>query len=77
MEEQEDKRGFKVPDRRRFSAEGEAKEGGERTGARAAKRIDIKSKPSRERGGDGVEAAGGRVESRGGPAAIRASRRPS
>ena len=27
MEEQEDKRGFKVQDRRRFSAEGEAKEG--------------------------------------------------
>ena len=45
MEEQEDKRGFKVQDRRRFSAEGEAKEGGE-TPSERIEPLDIKSKPA-------------------------------
>jgi hypothetical protein len=44
-EEQEDKRGFKVQDRRRFSAEGEAKEGVEAP-AEASGPIDTKSKPA-------------------------------
>ena len=35
MEDQEDKRGFKVQDRRRFSAEGETKAEGEESSARA------------------------------------------
>ena len=45
MEDQEDKRGFKVQDRRRFSSEGETKEG---VDAPAASRepLDIKSKPA-------------------------------
>jgi biotin carboxyl carrier protein len=43
MEEQEDKRGFKVQDRRRFSAEGEAKPGGDDASSEA---LDIKSKPA-------------------------------
>jgi Domain of unknown function (DUF1844) len=42
-EEQEDKRGFKVQDRRRFSAEGEAKEGVEAL-TEASAPIDTKSK---------------------------------
>jgi|SRR5579862_773223 len=54
MEEQEDKRGFKVQDRRRFSAEGETKEGGEAPPERSES-IDIKSKPGA--GGSGAEAA--------------------
>src|SRR5579862_8049464 len=54
MEEQEDKRGFKVQDRRRFSAEGETKEGGEAPPERSES-IDIKSKPSA--GASGAEAA--------------------
>ena len=45
MEESEDKRGFKVQDRRRFSAEGEAKEGGD-TPSESSEAIDIKSKPA-------------------------------
>jgi len=45
MEEQDDKRGFKVQDRRRFSAEGETKEGGD-TPAESSEASDIKSKPA-------------------------------
>jgi len=45
MEEQDDKRGFKVQDRRRFSSEGEAKEGGD-TPAESSEALDIKSKPA-------------------------------
>ena len=45
MEEQDDKRGFKVQDRRRFSAEGETKEGGD-TPAESSEALDIKSKPA-------------------------------
>jgi hypothetical protein len=45
MEEQDDKRGFKVQDRRRFSSEGEAKEGGD-TAAESSEALDIKSKPA-------------------------------
>ena len=46
MEEQDDKRGFKVQDRRRFSAEGETKEGGENeTASQSSESLDIKSKP--------------------------------
>ena len=45
-EEQDDKRGFKVQDRRRFSAEGETKEGAEETASQSSESIDIKSKPS-------------------------------
>lgn len=44
-EEQEDKRGFKVQDRRRFSAEGEAKEGVDAP-AEANQPADVKSKPA-------------------------------
>jgi hypothetical protein len=44
MEEQEDKRGFKVQDRRRFSAEGETKEGGEAP-SESSEPQEIKSKP--------------------------------
>jgi Domain of unknown function (DUF1844) len=44
-DEHEDKRGFKVQDRRRFSPEGEAKEGAE-TVTQSAESIDIKSKPA-------------------------------
>jgi len=44
MEEQEDKRGFKVQDRRRFSPEGEAKPGADAQESREP--IDIKSKPA-------------------------------
>ncbi|MGH7925904.1 MAG: DUF1844 domain-containing protein [Candidatus Binatus sp.] len=44
MEESEDKRGFKVQDRRRFSAEGEAKEGGDSdTSSASSEAVDIKS----------------------------------
>ena len=47
MEEQDDKRGFKVQDRRRFSAEGETKEGGENeTQSQSSESLDIKSKPA-------------------------------
>ncbi|HYK64532.1 MAG TPA: DUF1844 domain-containing protein [Patescibacteria group bacterium] len=42
MEEQEDKRGFKVQDRRRFSAEGEAKEGVD--APQSSEPIDVKGK---------------------------------
>jgi len=45
MEDQEDKRGFKVQDRRRFSAEGETKEGGDAPSA-SSEPLEIKSKPS-------------------------------
>ncbi len=45
MEESEDKRGFKVQDRRRFSAEGDAKEGGD-TPPESSEAPDIKSKPA-------------------------------
>ncbi len=45
-EEQDDKRGFKVQDRRRFSAEGETKEGAEEPASPSSESIDIKSKPS-------------------------------
>jgi Domain of unknown function (DUF1844) len=45
MEEQEDKRGFKVQDRRRFSSEGESKEGVEAPPA-SSESIDLKSKPA-------------------------------
>ena len=47
MEEQDDKRGFKVQDRRRFSAEGETKEGGDNeTASQSSESLDIKSKPA-------------------------------
>jgi hypothetical protein len=46
MEEQDDKRGFKVQDRRRFSAEGETKEGGDETAPQSSESLDIKSKPA-------------------------------
>jgi hypothetical protein len=45
MEEREDKRGFKVQDRRRFSSEGEAKPG-EDTPAESSESIDLKSRPA-------------------------------
>ena len=45
MEDQEDKRGFKVQDRRRFSSEGEAKEGGDAPAA-SSEPLDIKSRPA-------------------------------
>ena len=45
MEEQDDKRGFKVQDRRRFSAEGETKEGSD-TPAESSEALGIKSKPA-------------------------------
>jgi hypothetical protein len=45
MEEQEDKRGFKVQDRRRFSSEGEAKSGDDAP-AGTGETIDLKSKPA-------------------------------
>jgi Domain of unknown function (DUF1844) len=57
MEEQEDKRGFKVQDRRRFSAEGEAKEGVDAP-AEAVEPTDIKSKPAGS--GAGQPASGGK-----------------
>jgi len=44
MEEEENKRGFKVQDRRRFDAEGEAKPGGDAAPERA-EAVDIKSRP--------------------------------
>jgi Domain of unknown function (DUF1844) len=47
MEDQEDKRGFKVQDRRRFSAEGETKEGGDNDAPSASNEaIEIKSRPA-------------------------------
>jgi hypothetical protein len=46
MEEQDDKRGFKVQDRRRFSAEGETKEGGDETAPQSSESLDIKSRPA-------------------------------
>jgi len=45
MEESEDKRGFKVQDRRRFSAEGDAKPGGD-TPSECSEALDIKSGPA-------------------------------
>jgi hypothetical protein len=45
MEEDEDKRGFKVQDRRRFSAEGEAKEGGDAP-PESVEQPEIKSRPA-------------------------------
>jgi hypothetical protein len=45
MEEQDDKRGFKVQDRRRFSAEGETKEGGDAP-SESSEPLEIKSKPA-------------------------------
>jgi uncharacterized protein DUF1844 len=44
MEDSEEKRGFKVQDRRRFSSEGEAKEGGDAP-PESSEPLDIKSKP--------------------------------
>jgi hypothetical protein len=44
-EESDDKRGFKVQDRRRFSAEGEAKEGAE-AATEAGEKLEIKSRPA-------------------------------
>ena len=44
-EEQDDKRGFKVQDRRRFSPEGEAKEGVD-PAPQNTESIDVKSKPA-------------------------------
>ncbi|MGA7871322.1 MAG: DUF1844 domain-containing protein [Candidatus Binatus sp.] len=47
MEEQEDKRGFKVQDRRRFSAEGEAKAGVDNeTPSESSEALEIKSRPA-------------------------------
>jgi uncharacterized protein DUF1844 len=47
MEDSEDKRGFKVQDRRRFSAEGEAKEGaGNDAPSSSSEPLDIKSRPA-------------------------------
>jgi hypothetical protein len=47
MEESEDKRGFKVQDRRRFSAEGETKEGGDNEAPSASSEgLEIKSRPA-------------------------------
>jgi hypothetical protein len=47
MEESEDKRGFKVQDRRRFSAEGEAKEAGDNDAPSASSEpLDIKPRPA-------------------------------
>jgi hypothetical protein len=51
MEEQDDKRGFKVQDRRRFSAEGETKEGSD--APERSEPQDIKSNP----GASGAEPA--------------------
>jgi Domain of unknown function (DUF1844) len=45
MEDQEDKRGFKVQDRRRFSSEGETKEGDDAPAA-SSEPLDIKSGPA-------------------------------
>ena len=45
MEEPEDKRGFKVQDRRRFSAEGETKEGGDAP-SESSEGLEIKSRPA-------------------------------
>ncbi len=45
MEDSEEKRGFKVQDRRRFSSEGEAKEGGDAP-PEISEPLDIKSKPA-------------------------------
>ncbi len=45
MEESEDKRGFKVQDRRRFSAEGEAKPGSD-TPSESSEAPEIKSTPA-------------------------------
>jgi hypothetical protein len=47
MEDSEDKRGFKVQDRRRFSAEGETKEGGDAPSA-SSEPLEIKSRPEAE-----------------------------
>ena len=49
MEDQEDKRGFKVQDRRRFSSEGETKEGGDAP-SESSEGIDLKSKPASSTG---------------------------
>ena len=47
MEEQDDKRGFKVQDRRRFSPEGEAKAGADDDPRSASSEaLDLKSKPA-------------------------------
>jgi hypothetical protein len=47
MEEQDDKRGFKVQDRRRFSAEGETKEGGDTEASSASSEpLEIKTNPA-------------------------------
>jgi len=45
MEDAEDKRGFKVQDRRRFSAEGEAKPGADAP-SESVEAIEIKSRPA-------------------------------
>jgi hypothetical protein len=63
MEESDDKRGFKVQDRRRFSSEGEAKEGGDSDAAAASSEpIDIKSKAAAapEQKASAAPTAGGR-----------------
>jgi Domain of unknown function (DUF1844) len=69
MEEQEDKRGFKVQDRRRFSAEGEAKPGGDDAPSEAP---DIKSKPA----SSGAEPASRPQAAAAQPAASRQSSEP-
>jgi hypothetical protein len=69
MEEQDDKRGFKVQDRRRFSAEGEAKPGGDDAPSEA---LDIKSKPA----ASGAEPASKPQAAAAQPAASRQSSEP-
>jgi Domain of unknown function (DUF1844) len=64
MEDQDDKRGFKVQDRRRFSAEGETKEGSDAP-SESNEPLDIKSKP----GASGAEPASKPAASGGHPAA--------
>lgn len=62
MEEQEDKRGFKVQDRRRFSAEGEAKEGVDAP-AESRKPIDVKGKAAAPAGQTAAEQQASRSKS--------------
>jgi hypothetical protein len=70
MEEQEDKRGFKVQDRRRFSAEGEAKETSDNeTPSQGGEAIEIKSKPA-------AAAAEPRAKPQAGAAQAAAGRQP-
>ena len=71
MEEQDDKRGFKVQDRRRFSAEGETKEGGDAP-SESSEPQDIKSKP----GASGAETASKPPPAASNPAARQQSKEP-